>query len=253
MVVDRRALRVTVAIAPMQAEPRAGSEQISQRLAGQCVELLRASEPWLRVRGGDGYEGWMHRGYLVDSPEGEPPGGRISLGCVVREDGRRRQLPLGAVLNDAASLDGGDAVAVAELRSRFPAEPDRLTESTCGFFEGTPYLWGGITPWGSDCSGMVQSVFGLHGILLPRDARDQALSGHDAGTVIAKLWAADLLFFSDRDDRRITHVGVSLGGSRMAHVALGRGGFAIENLDQRPDPYVLALTRRFLFARRVLS
>ncbi|MGI8497692.1 MAG: C40 family peptidase [Gemmatimonadaceae bacterium] len=250
---DGRALRVTAAIAPLQAEPRAGSEQLSQRLAGHRVEMLSASEPWLRVRGSDGYEGWMHRGYLTDSPDSEKEGSRISLGCVVRGvEGRRSQLPLGAFLSDGATLESGGAVSVSEQRAHFPADREPVTASACAFFDGTPYVWGGITPWGCDCSGMIQSIFALHGVPLPRDARDQALMGRVAGGVISELESADLLFFSDRDDRRITHVGISLGGPRMVHVALGRGGFALEDLEQRADPYVIALRQRFLFARRVL-
>jgi cell wall-associated NlpC family hydrolase len=95
-------------------------------------------------------------------------------------------------------------------------------------------------------------VFALHGLQLPRDAWQQAELGVDAGRDVGELKAADLLFFSDREDRRITHVGISLGERRMVHLALGRGGYAIERLDDRQDPYVNRLRERFLFARRLL-
>ena len=60
---------VRVSVAPVNAEARAGSEQVSQALFGHPVERLDAAErdPWLHVRLRDGYEGWMHRGYLSDS------------------------------------------------------------------------------------------------------------------------------------------------------------------------------------------
>ena len=73
------------------------------------------------------------------------------------------------------------------------------------------------------------------------------LPADDAG-----LRAADLLFFSDRPDHHVTHVGLALGDGRMAHVALGRGGFAVERLDDGRDGFVRSLLERFLFAKRVL-
>jgi hypothetical protein len=77
--------------------------------------------------------------------------------------------------------------------------------------------------------------------------------GRDAGGDVTQWVASDLLFFSDRDDRRITHVGIALGESRMVHLALGRGGYAVERLDSTDDAYVVALLRRFVCARRVIS
>jgi cell wall-associated NlpC family hydrolase len=87
---------------------------------------------------------------------------------------------------------------------------------------------------------------------LPRDAWQQALEGVDAGREVSRLAPADLLFFSDRPDRHVTHVGMALGDSRMAHVALGRGGFALERLDDGRDAFVRSLLDRFLFAKRML-
>jgi cell wall-associated NlpC family hydrolase len=98
----------------------------------------------------------------------------------------------------------------------------------------------------------VQTAFWLHGVPMPRDAWQQAETGHDAGASISRYQPADLLFFSDRADRRITHVGIALGGERMVHLALGRGGYAVERLDATDDPYVTALMTRFVSARRVL-
>jgi len=77
--------------------------------------------------------------------------------------------------------------------------------------------------------------------------------GSDAGRDVGELVPADLLFFSDRPDKRVTHVGISLGERRMVHLALGRGGYSIERLDDRRDAYVERLRERFLFARRVLD
>ena len=98
----------------------------------------------------------------------------------------------------------------------------------------------------------VASVFALNGLQLPRDAWQQAEMGTDAGRDIGELRTADLLFFSDRADKRITHVGIALGERRMVHLALGRGGFSVERLADRSDSYVERLRERFLFGRRVI-
>jgi gamma-D-glutamyl-L-lysine dipeptidyl-peptidase len=253
------ALVVRVSVAPVNSEPRAGSEQLTQALAGHPVERLDSGErePWLQVRLRDGYEGWMHRGYLSESDMSVGPNGggpaRVSLGCVVREaSGARRALPLGAWLDAAAVVESGETVELGEMARRFAPSGAAAAQTACTRFEGTPYEWGGTTPWGADCSGLVQTVFGLHGIALPRDARAQAECGESiaAGNVLGELAAGDLAFFSDRADGRITHVAIALGGARLVHLGLGRGGYAIENL-AAPDAYARALLSRFRWARRV--
>lgn len=248
---------VRTPVAPLHGEARVSSPQTSQLLAGHDVEVLAAEGDWLRVRGEDEYEGWMHRGYLAAVPPATARRSRglarVSLGCVTRTAaGSRRALPLGARLAPEEIVQSGEALDPSELAGRFPADPLAITRSAQTFFEGTSYLWGGVTPWGADCSGLVQSIFRLHGIPLPRDAWQQALSGGPGAEDPRTAAPADLLFFSDRDDKRITHVGIALGGGRMVHLALGRGGYASDRLDQDGDPYVVTLRGRFVVARRVL-
>ena len=244
---------VRSAVAPLFAEPRVSSVQISQLLAGHTVELLEERDAWWCVRGLDLYQGWMHRGYLQDSSASHPSVGEtLSLGCVVMRDGVRRSLPLGAYLSEADHVAGGETIAVGAQRERFPRAAAAITRSARCFFEGTSYLWGGVTPWGADCSGFVQSVYALHGRPLPRDAWQQASQGVLGEANPLDAHEGDLLFFSDRSDRHVTHVAIALGGGGIVHLALGRGGFAVEDLSATDDPYVLGLVERFVWARRVL-
>ena len=244
-------------IAPMHAEPRVASPMISQQLGGHGVEIIEHDGEWFCVRGTDDYDGWVHGGFLLRGADVAAIAGqrhaRLSLGCVVENSlGVRRALPLRARLAPDETPVWGATVEEDRRSDRYPLAPDAITYSAQEFFGSTSYLWGGITPWGADCSGLVQSVFALHGMQLPRDAWQQAELGIDPGHDIGELRAADLLFFSDREDRRVTHVGVSLGEAKMVHLALSRGGYAVERLGDRRDPVVEMLRKRFLFAKRLL-
>lgn len=244
-------------IAPMHGEPRVASPMISQQLGGHAVQVLEQDGEWLFVRGADEYEGWIHGGFLLRGTDAAATLGqrhvRISLGCVVENAiGIRRSLPLRARLALDEMPVWGDAVEEDRRGDRYPLTADAITYSAQEFFGSTSYLWGGVTPWGADCSGLVQSVFALHGMQLPRDAWQQAELGADPGSDVGELRAADLLFFSDREDRRVTHVGIALGNAKMVHLALSRGGYAVERLGDRGDPVVEMLRKRFLFARRLL-
>jgi hypothetical protein len=258
MMNDENCAIVRTPLAPLFAEPQVASAQISQLVAGKCIDLLEQRDDWYRIRGPDEYEGWLHRGFLSPAPEHGARQSiqldRMSLGCVTTDGaGGRRAMPLGALLAPEERVKTGEIIDVAEQATRFPSEAGAITRSAQLYFEGTSYVWGGVTPWGADCSGLVQTVFFLHGIQLRRDAWQQAEQGAAADPDMMKSRAGDLLFFSDRVDGHITHVAVALGSHRVVHLALGRGGYAVEKLDDERDPYVAKLRERFVKARRVLT
>lgn len=245
-------LVVRSALAPMNGEPRISASLTSQLLAGDVVSVLETRGDWLHVRSDDGYEGWMHTGYLMASTGSEATW-RISLGCVVRDQvGTSGPLPLGARVRPSSDVLSGETLGADERAARFPSTPSAIAASAESLYGGASYVWGGVSPWGCDCSGFVQRIFALHGVALPRDAWQQATSGsaldNDAS---AERHAADLLFFSDREDRRVTHVGIALGGARMVHSSLTRGGIAIERMNG-DDAYVARLRANFTGARRVV-
>lgn len=249
---------VRTPLAPVFAEPRVASAQISQLVAGRCLELLERRDDWYRIRGPDEYEGWLHRGYLhaaSDNGSGQIVHlDRVSLGCVTTNGhGGRRAMPLGSLLSPEERVKSGEAISIEDRAIRFPADAEAITRSAQLFFEGTSYLWGGVTPWGADCSGLVQTVFWLHGIQLRRDAWQQAEQGKPGERDPLTAVAGDLLYFSDRVDGHISHVALALGNQRLVHLALGRGGYAVDDLADEHDPYVAKLRDRFVHARRVLT
>ena len=242
-------------IVPLLAEPRASASQVTQLLYGHFASVLDRQGNWLLLRGADGYEGWTHEGYLEPrDADGELPwmwdeDVEVSVGCSVRDEkGATLDLPLGAVVRGKPLA--GRSMDLGRRRKTFASSPDAIVASAAGFFQGTYYQWGGITPWGADCSGLIQTVFALHGIRLQRDASQQATQGNAVDGGIDMAQAGDLLFFSDRDDGQITHVALSMGSMRLVHAAIGRGGHWLEDLN-RPDDYSRGLIARFRFARRV--
>jgi hypothetical protein len=212
-------------------EPKASSTQETQLLYGHCAEVLGTDGLWLNVRGPDGYDGWMHEGYTAPS----------ELDKFIKW-----------AWDIESEISMGRALDMAHRRATFPPTADAIVASATALFQGTYYQWGGVTPWGADCSGMLQSIFALHGIHLLRDAWQQATQGVAVDCSLEDARPADLLFFSDREDGHITHIAMAIGGSRAVHIALGRGGHCLESFSQ-PDDYTRALAGRFRFARRIVA
>ena len=253
-----RQIAAKTPIAPVLGQPRATATQETQLLYGHCAEVIATEGRWLKVRGADGYEGWVHEGYTGPCDEDNNAGwgwdaeGDLSMGCSIRDaKGVTLDLPLGAIVGEGHVI-AGRSMDLARRRETFPPAAEAIVASATALFQGTYYQWGGITPWGADCSGMLQSVFALHGIHLLRDAWQQATQGVLVEGGLQGLRAGDLLFFSDRDDGHITHVAMAMSKSQAVHSGLGRGGHALENFD-RPDEYVSGLVGRFRFARRIVA
>jgi cell wall-associated NlpC family hydrolase len=227
------------AVTPLLADPTVRSEQLSQLLLGETAELLAAEGDWRRLRAThDGYEGWAHHGYLreLDAAALELwPGPGWSYGAELDAAGVRVQLPLRARVGLAAGgfvlPDGrtgqlvsgriaARAAAIADARATPPAE------WAARYFMGAPYQWGGVTPWGVDCSGLVQTTFAARDAAVPRDAHDQAR--HGATVPLGQARPGDLLFFRSETGDRITHVAFLSSGSVLVHSTIACGGVVRE-------------------------
>ncbi|MFZ5624482.1 MAG: C40 family peptidase [Gemmatimonadota bacterium] len=251
---------VTAAVAPVLARPGVRSEQVSQAVMGETAAVLEEEGAWRRLRlGRDGYEGWVHAGYLREVPSAEAweqAADGWSLGATVAlAGGGFRQLPLGArVETDRAGivlpngmrawLTSGEVASRAEVvaKSRRVPAPDWALEH----FAGAPYEWGGVTPWGVDCSGLVQMTFAARGVCLPRDAWQQAGAGEPVQPAEAR--PGDLLFFAESGDR-ITHVAFLAEDDTLIHSTLACGGVLREPWG--PGTRAAFLRERLVAVRRI--
>ncbi|MBA2253866.1 MAG: C40 family peptidase [Chloroflexi bacterium] len=117
-------------------------------------------------------------------------------------------------------------------------------------FVGVPYLWGGRTPYGFDCSGLSQAFWEMLGIIIPRDADQQARAGTDPGD---DRRPGDLLFFHSHGsppDSGITHVAIVLDETSVLHASSGNGAVAINSLDPAGPRFSPILRETFVAARR---
>jgi cell wall-associated NlpC family hydrolase len=224
-------------VADVRVLPSAGSELVDQAHYGENVALLGESDAWRYVQGADQYFGWVHLDDLAvftgfaekhvvavlladvrDTPSNEaeviarvPAGTSMPASEASPEGWREIHLGPGWRTGYVASTD---LVDVRQLPHRYPTADDYL--KTAESFIGIPYLWGGTTALGLDCSGLVQQVYRLNGVALPRDADQQAMLGRR----VEEARAGDLMFFGAVS---VTHVALATSATEFIHAPM-KGG-----------------------------
>lgn len=237
--------------ADLHAEPDDSSERVDQAHYGERFTLLARDGDWVYAQGPDHYFGWILTDFLDEVGAVE----RRIVG-VVAADVRSAPTPGAPVIDRLpvasplaiqerqgdwlrVSSDGWvafrDTVDVGQLPNRFPRPADLLR--TAEAFLGVPYLWGGTTVEGLDCSGLSQLVYRLNGVALDRDADQQAREGRPVTTPPR---AGDLLFFGDE---RITHVAIATAEREFLHAPMSGG--VVERAALGPERNLRAV-RRFL-------
>ncbi len=255
---------VTAALAPLLERPAVRAPRVNEAVQGEPLTLLERKDDWLHVRAGDGYVAWIHSGYvrvgLTDWFEGWLRHSTVrSLGCELEYQGERVRLPIGARL---APLREGSGVETADGRlarvvagvvrseSELHAEARLMAipQLALRWFGGAPYLWGGRTEWGVDCSGLVQAVYAARGVALPRDSDQQATAGEAVALSGSGYAVGDLLCFAERE--RVSHVALWAGAGRIVHSTLSRGGVVSEDL-LADQPRLKQLREQLVVVRRV--
>ena len=252
-------VHVATNLTGLYEKPTFGMPLASELTYGTDLEVLDSSGDWAFTRQTDGYLGWVYRPYLA---EGKAPRATHLILSPALEV-RAEPDPESEVVTRVVS---GTGVIVGEVRDGWscinanrsgwvPSQalrpvaeiPQTLQEKRGILLEdarrmiGVPYLWGGTSGNGIDCSGFARLLHRWIGQEIPRDADMQCAA---ARPVEPPFEAGDLFFFGEGDgDRHITHVGVSLGGWTMIHSSRGNNGVYVDNLQERKslmDIYISA-------------
>lgn len=217
-------------IVPIRLEPTDTSEMVTQALYGDFFKVLEQRKKWSRIRFAyDKYEGWIDNKQYVEIEEDQ----YVQL---VNSDIALSKNLIQFVSDDADSIYpiplGSDLNCLHILKQKF--EGNMITEKsekskiidTSFLYLNTPYLWGGKSPFGIDCSGFTQMVYKLNGYQLLRDASQQATQGA-ALSFIEESEPGDLAFF-DNADGNIIHVGIIMKDNYIIHA---HGKVRIDRLD----------------------
>jgi cell wall-associated NlpC family hydrolase len=273
---------IDVSVANIRYAPSYEAEMATQAILGCPVKILEQKRGWYKVQTPEGYSGWTsspltilnktarndwetspkiiylpHFGFSYSKPDDTAQsvsdlvsgailkltGSAKSYYCVAYPDGRTAYIPQKNCMplekwKQSRSLTGKNIVNTA------------LT------FMGIPYLWGGTSAKGMDCSGFTKTVYFLNGVILKRDASQQITAGAvvDTATGFEQVQPGDLLFFgrkaTDSQPEKIIHVAISLGGAEFIHAS---GSIRLNSLDPNSPIYDDYNHNRFIRAKRMIG
>jgi gamma-D-glutamyl-L-lysine dipeptidyl-peptidase len=282
---DKRFGIVSVSVGNVRNNPRHQAEMGTQAMMGMAVKLLSKRGGWYHVQLPDNYIGWLEDASMkvttdagVESWKAAPKVIVTSIFTFVREHPNASSTPVsdavaGVLLRQSGSSGAWIAVEIPDGRKGYIEKScvdeyshwkktRRLTpenvEATAKSLIGVPYLWGGTSPKGMDCSGFTKTVFRLNGLELARDADQQAGGGEvvEKGNDFENLKKGDLLFFGRRANaekpENISHVGIYLGKKEFIHTP-GGAGVKIQSLDPAAPNYNEFELKRFVRARRYIG
>lgn len=269
---------VDVSVCNIRSKPKHSAELATQELMGTKLRVLSRLNPdWYYVQTPNKYLGYLDAGAIV----------RMNATQINEWESKKKLLYLqpsgwiyekpdvtSAIVSDVTAgtllvdrnnvVSGLHEVALPSGRSGYvlaenilvtnPGEGRDLV-NTAKRFLGVPYLWGGTSSKGFDCSGYTKTIYGLHGYLLPRDASQQVHAGEliDTDKTWKNLIPGDLLFFGNhREDgsERITHVAIYMGDGRIIHAA---GRVKIESLNPNHSDFSQHRYDTFMKAKRMVT
>ena len=247
-----------LAIVPMRIQPMDKSEMINQMLFGEHFTVIDEDKGWSKIRlAHDDYEGWVcNKQWIeIDNESYNQLDNEIPvittdiLDIVTRKN--HQPIVIGSIL---PSYRSGYALINKEMY-RFDGnttpgftKKEKLIENALVYLN-SPYLWGGRSPFGIDCSGFTQMVYRLQGFKIPRDAYQQAKIGKNIDSLIASKMG-DLAFF-ENNEGKIIHVGLILKDNNIIHAS---GKVRIDKIDKKGiyNNEINTHTHKLRFIKRIL-
>ncbi|MCE5321837.1 C40 family peptidase [bacterium] len=252
-------------VVSLRAEPDSKSEQVTQALIGQNVTIEDGSHGWLYVQTWDTYRAWLPASAVRILPSGSEPYASVGAVAIIREllvdmrcapSARAQILTKATISAELEVVDSTESwvelllpdnrhayirknkarLIDKDLAQTIPLPDPRKLVETARRFVGIPYLWGGSSPFGIDCSGFVQLVYKVHGVTLFRDACHQAKDPRAVPVEQDGLRAGDLVFFA-KSNGNVSHVGMMIDMRRFIH---SRGSFGV-GITPIDDPYYTSI------------
>ena len=271
---------VNISVCNMRETPQYSAEMVSQAILGTPVQILRTGGEydWPEVKTPEGYVGWVHKDAItpmdIDDIRAWKKADKVvvtALFSIVYKEASAQS----ATVSDAVAgnrfiylgkkgrffkvgfpdgrigyISRQDADEEDDWRQHLDNSPEAILKTARSML-GFPYIWAGMSPKGTDCSGFVRTVLFMHDIIIPRDASEQALEGERIEKK-EDLQPGDLVFFGRKKEDgtpRVSHVGFYMGDGRFIH---SLGLVKIGSFDRKDPLYDAYNTGRYLFGGRIL-
>lgn len=256
-----------IAMVPVRSDPGHRAEMVSELLYGESYSIIEQRGAWLQVQSDwDGYRGWIEQASHMEIGEGirttllstnpvytavpvtatthTKESGKINLSAGSRLPLFDQTGLLFGVSGERYTLPPGSAVS----RTIHASEMRNELLETAKEWLNTPYLWGGKSSFGTDCSGFVQTCCRICGIPLPRDSGEQAGSGTAVDSP-DDAQGGDLAFFGE-EEKSVTHTGIVAGNGLIFHAS---GFVRLDRLDDKGIYRAGRLTHKLRMIRDIIS
>ncbi|TMU57020.1 NlpC/P60 family protein [Flagellimonas algicola] len=274
---------IKVSVANLRGRPAHSAEMVTQAIMGTPIKIFQKQGSWYRIQTPDQYLGWVDSGGLalmnqIQFDEWQDSNKLIytkTFGNSFEEADRASQMVSDLVFGNILRLtsekndffevnyaDGkkayvskSEAAPYQAWKTQLPYSKEALV-ATSKKMLGVPYLWGGTSAKGVDCSGFTKTVYFMNGMIIPRDASQQVHEGVlvDVDGDFSKLVPGDLLFFgrkaTDSTQEKATHVGMWIGNNEFIHSA---GDVHISSMAPNAENFDEFNRNRYLRSKRLLN